>query len=269
MGDSEAKKARRGAGWSENEDMSLARAYVAISHDPVVGNGQKSSAFWNRVFQEFERLVPETKRNSSGLPHRWSTLQRMISKFAGFFTKMEDKAESGKRYEDQVADALFTYQSIEGKAFRHRDIWEYLRRESPKFFDVPNSRNKPEIVDADDTVQSSLPSSPTDRPVGAKRAKLEAKQFDIEKETSAAIVSFVKEQREFMGRIANSVKQMADTQKATAVKEGETATNQRELALFTININTLDDDAKEYILSARQAFRDKSSDNQISESEQK
>ncbi|KAH9126603.1 hypothetical protein LEN26_009368 [Aphanomyces euteiches] len=260
MGETEVKRGRRGLGWSEVEDMSLARAYVAVSHDPIVGNGQKSGAIWSRVHDEFKHLVPDTKRVSSSLPHRWSTLQRLVSKFAGYAKKVEDKHESGKRQEDQVSDAMSAFQAVEGKVFRHRDVWEYLRRESPKFFGIPShevateQENSNLIVSLDTNMASSTQQN--DRPMGTKRAKLEAKHVEIEHETSAAIVSSVNEQREVMKRIAESVQQMAETQKANIANETAKRANPEEMALFTININDLDEDAKEYILWARQRVRD-------------
>ncbi|KAG9414663.1 hypothetical protein AC1031_008065 [Aphanomyces cochlioides] len=128
--------------------MALARAYVAISHDPIVANGQKFGVFWS-IHEEFERQLPNTKRASSSLPHRWSALHRCVSKFAGMFRKMENNAESDKRHEDYVADAFVAYQAVEGKAFRHRDVWEYLSRESPKFFNVPDVRTDQTTMNPD------------------------------------------------------------------------------------------------------------------------
>ncbi|KAH9159776.1 hypothetical protein AeNC1_019045 [Aphanomyces euteiches] len=144
------------------------------------------------------------------------------------------------------------------KKTRHRDVWEYLRRESPKFFGIPSHEAEQEnsnlIVSLDTNMASSTQQN--DRPMGTKRAKLEAKHVEIEHETSAAIVSSVNEQREVMKRIAESVQQMAETQKANIANETAKRANQEEMALFTININDLDEDAKEYILWARQRVRD-------------
>ncbi|KAG9398974.1 hypothetical protein AC1031_012352 [Aphanomyces cochlioides] len=229
--------------------MSLARAYVAVSHDPIVGNGQKAGAF--------SGIVCTT--NSSIL---FPIQNELVSKFAGYVKKVEDKNESGKRYEDQVSDGLFAFQSIEGKVFRHRDVWEYLQRESPKFFDVPSvdcsaDQDNSIAIGSLDTPMA-LTTQKHDRPMGSKRAKLEAKHVEIEHETSAAIVSFVNEQREVMQRIAESVQQMAETQKANTANEMAKRASQEELALFSININDLDEDAKEYIMWARQRVRDSS-----------
>jgi hypothetical protein len=42
--------------WKESEDEQLVKSWLDISQDPVIGNEQTSSVFWERVHQSYEVL---------------------------------------------------------------------------------------------------------------------------------------------------------------------------------------------------------------------
>ena len=39
----------RGASWTANENLELARAWVSIDEDPIKGNEQKNDTFWGNI----------------------------------------------------------------------------------------------------------------------------------------------------------------------------------------------------------------------------
>ncbi|XP_042460375.1 glutathione S-transferase T3-like [Zingiber officinale] len=48
---SNAKGTRKRSSWTKVEDEVLARSFVTISDDPIIGNDQKADAFWGRVYR--------------------------------------------------------------------------------------------------------------------------------------------------------------------------------------------------------------------------
>ncbi|XP_042426004.1 uncharacterized protein LOC122013853 [Zingiber officinale] len=46
---SNAEGTRKRSSWTKVEDEVLARSFVTISDDPIIGNDQKADAFWGRV----------------------------------------------------------------------------------------------------------------------------------------------------------------------------------------------------------------------------
>ena len=57
----------RGKSWSVEEDMSLTRSVVHVSHDPMVGADQKSAKYYERVLKQFQSFMPGTDRSAQGL----------------------------------------------------------------------------------------------------------------------------------------------------------------------------------------------------------
>uniref|UniRef100_A0A7S1ERD2 No apical meristem-associated C-terminal domain-containing protein n=1 Tax=Timspurckia oligopyrenoides TaxID=708627 RepID=A0A7S1ERD2_9RHOD len=265
----ESSKGSKRSHYTDEEDLGLARAFVAVSHDPKVGVDQKYEVFWKKVASEFQRLVPESIRLWSALPHRWSTIHNAVGKFSGYYAKVEEKNESGKEYEDYVNDALIMFKELEKKPFRHRFVWEFLRRASPKFAEVkqPTKKRQSNVVDdpcdSEDNFPSSgtsncfAPSDESDRPIGIKKAKLETKLLDIEQKTSKAIVDLANSQKQFFNTLSENFNSFITSQNSITKKELSLKEQESELALFSVNIDSLDDEAKQYLKEKRKKAQEK------------
>ena len=102
----------RGRSWNQTEDVQLCRAWVHISHDPVVGTDQKADVFWKRVLENFELLmstvseedVVPTTRTQCSIRNRFKTIQSEISKFVGYFsTVCIQKYDDGGHIDDTIS----------------------------------------------------------------------------------------------------------------------------------------------------------------------
>ena len=56
----EAGKTRKGKNFSAEEERSLCWSFLAVSQDPVCGNGQRNSMFWERITTHFNQNKPRT-----------------------------------------------------------------------------------------------------------------------------------------------------------------------------------------------------------------
>ncbi|XP_042396718.1 glutathione S-transferase T3-like [Zingiber officinale] len=55
---SNAEGTRKRSSWTKVEDEVLARSFVTISDDPIIGNDQKTDAFWGRVVSYYNENLP-------------------------------------------------------------------------------------------------------------------------------------------------------------------------------------------------------------------
>jgi hypothetical protein len=54
----EVTKLRKGKNFTIEEDKQLCRLFLSVFHNPIVGNGQKLSSFWEHVAKSYKLYVP-------------------------------------------------------------------------------------------------------------------------------------------------------------------------------------------------------------------
>ncbi|XP_042396424.1 glutathione S-transferase T3-like [Zingiber officinale] len=62
---SNAEGTRKRSSWTKVEDEVLARSFVTISDDPIIGNDQKADAFWGRVASYYNENLPQGSNTRS------------------------------------------------------------------------------------------------------------------------------------------------------------------------------------------------------------
>jgi hypothetical protein len=84
----EVTKVRKGKNFTVEEDKQLCRSFLSISQDPIVGNGQKSSSFWERVAKSYNLYTPLGcgDRNARSLECKWGTIRHDVLKFCGVYS---------------------------------------------------------------------------------------------------------------------------------------------------------------------------------------
>ena len=50
---------RKGRNFSQDEECQLCRSFLSICQDPIVGNGQKSPAFWTQICEDYNIKRPK------------------------------------------------------------------------------------------------------------------------------------------------------------------------------------------------------------------
>ena len=98
-----AKKPPRGGKFTVEEDLLIVSTWLNTSMDPIAGNQQKHTAFWEKIYEYFNKEKTScTRRTANSLMHRWSTIQLKTNKFCGCLAHIERRNESGLNEQDKV-----------------------------------------------------------------------------------------------------------------------------------------------------------------------
>ncbi|KAA1119313.1 hypothetical protein PGT21_050280 [Puccinia graminis f. sp. tritici] len=132
--------------WSVEEDKKLCIAWLNTSRDPIVGNGQKASTFWERIHNTLSELITEyneEKKNSKGFKElplrpvgavecRWALIMKLVNKFSGCYANVERRMKSGKTREDMLTEAKELYKATFESSFNLDHCWGILK-DTPKW----------------------------------------------------------------------------------------------------------------------------------------
>ena len=73
--------------WTSEEEEALAKAWIKISVDRQVGDGQTNDGFWRRVLMHFQSHMPRTERTIDQLNSKWTPMHAAIAAFNGYYTQ--------------------------------------------------------------------------------------------------------------------------------------------------------------------------------------
>ncbi|KNE89568.1 hypothetical protein PSTG_16981 [Puccinia striiformis f. sp. tritici PST-78] len=105
--------------WSIDEDKALCTAWLETTRDPVVGTGQKSDTFWERIHKYYAELVEKVNKEKKNLKSfnpivirsvgsvecRWGHILKFVNKFIGFYSQCEDRLKSGHTRDQILSEA--------------------------------------------------------------------------------------------------------------------------------------------------------------------
>ena len=181
----EKMKKAKGKNFTKEEDAMLAKAYVAVTDDPINGCHQGGEHFWKKVLEMYEMLwdgEPIVERDFETLKTRFS--KRMLGplqKFNAIFISIKNKDVSGTNEDDWIREAHKVYKAKEdGKNFTHVDVWRIVRNALPKFSENETT-NTFAAVGVNGTPFNSIGSGQGVRipkPQGSKQAKSAKKTQD-------------------------------------------------------------------------------------------
>lgn len=180
----------KGTCWDKEEDVALARAWVAASEDPLIGVNQKAKSFWQRVFDIWITFVPrevleKSERTTTSLPPRWKTINADVASFCGRYDAVRSVEKSGWTEDMYFQEALTLFKDEgkgrkQGREFLFEGCWRILK-DSPKWRGGCGYIRKANLNDVK-SANSEEEVDLTERPTGVKKAKKEAKKVDsIEK----------------------------------------------------------------------------------------
>ena len=270
----EAGKAeKKGKNFSADEERALCRSFLVVSQDPVCGNGQRNTAFWERITANYNANKPKSCpiRPARSLESKWSHIKHDVAKFSGVFKQVSDCRESGASAEDVLERALEFYKDRhpkqQGFAFLH--CW-HLLKEVPRWWQsAPDIQRRSsgggvgspvamavgiaaeqhgggsgdcgEAIEEDDvqvTTKVSFPSRPA-RPQGSKVAK--ADMADQNRRDS------------ILRSQAAATEQMAKANMRKAEAMGDHAA----MSLFRMRVEDVDEEAREYLQLRRKEELDR------------
>jgi hypothetical protein len=109
--ETDTSRSRKGRNFSNEEEMQVCRSQLCISQDPIVGNGQRKEAFWDRVSTHYNRHWPRGLGESSArsIETKWGVIKHDVSKFCAVYGHCYDNRESGRSLDDILQAALELY----------------------------------------------------------------------------------------------------------------------------------------------------------------
>lgn len=226
----------RGRNFDEAEGVQLCRSYLSVAKDP---SAPTQGTFWERVVSDFQGARPHgaEERRLRALESKWSEISRDVSAFCRALAQVQTQPYADEQDAIQRACGLYTQTSRGNKPFKHLHCWRILRYE-PQWH-VAINREAPssqviEIESEDDQVDEEH--------LGMESVD---DQYDDEGESDAAVGS--KRENSALACIASAVEVIADAsmQRARCLEESN------QLALFAVNLESLDADAQEFFRRKR------------------
>ncbi|KAL8246441.1 hypothetical protein R6Q59_007657 [Mikania micrantha] len=123
--------------WTDEEEVALARSWLAISENPDVGNAQKRDGFYIKVTDHFHQLMKDNSRTVDQIYSKWNDLNSAVKKWNGFYQHASMNRKSGEGDEHVLKKAMKNYKSVvKSKGFPHIQAWEMVRDNS-LWCDIP------------------------------------------------------------------------------------------------------------------------------------
>src|SRR4051812_47305988 len=95
------------------EDINLTKAYRVVSSDAAVGVDQDADTYYNRIAEEFAKLMGESiiqERSAPALKGRWlNVVQKALLKFVSCLNTLLSEYHSGWNMEDYITQAKQFY----------------------------------------------------------------------------------------------------------------------------------------------------------------
>ena len=132
-------RARKGKNFSQDEERQLCKSVLHVSQDPVTGNGQWATAFWERIINHYQENRPGgcVERPMMSLEMKWGVIKHDVNKFYGVYKSVSSLRESSISNEDILDRALELYKVRHPgqQPFFFLHCWRLLR-EVPRWHDL-------------------------------------------------------------------------------------------------------------------------------------
>ncbi|XP_047309134.1 uncharacterized protein LOC124912542 [Impatiens glandulifera] len=194
----------RSAAYNHDEDILLCRVYIETSEDPIIGVYQSSDRLWSRIEDAFnkEKLEHWEMRSKRSMQSRLDTIQKAARRLHACIKQVENMHQSGASNEDIMlkAKVLFTKDTKFKSGWKFDHVWDIVKnfekfkdcssssRRNPSF-NYPSSESEnptpdsvgqasPGVSSFSINLNDSVIGSPSERPIGVKKAKLKRKSDD-------------------------------------------------------------------------------------------
>ena len=190
-GNDRASKGAKGNFFSQDEERQLCRSVLHVSQDPVVGNGQWATAFWERITKHYQgnQLGGCAKRPSRSLETKWRVIKHDVSTFCGVYNSILMLREFGTSTEDVLDRVLDLYKVRYPKQqpFVFVHCWRLLK-DVPRWADVVCSvaTPQPSVRSPTGMPKRRTPTHPPSS-TGEVEAEAETGAIDIEEVADEAL----------------------------------------------------------------------------------
>uniref|UniRef100_A0A0D3BA62 Myb-like domain-containing protein n=1 Tax=Brassica oleracea var. oleracea TaxID=109376 RepID=A0A0D3BA62_BRAOL len=127
--------------WTPTDDQVLISSWLNTSKDPVVGNEQRSGAFWQRIaayFAASPKIAVSERREAGHCKQRWHKINDLVGKFCGAFEAASRERTSGQNDNDVLKLAHEIFFNNHNKKFTLEHAWKELRNDQ-KWCDLSTS----------------------------------------------------------------------------------------------------------------------------------
>ncbi|KAF8075445.1 hypothetical protein N665_1093s0006 [Sinapis alba] len=170
-----------GADASNYEGDTAADSWLNTSKDPVVGNEQRSGAFWSRIaayFAASPQVAGRETREASHCKQRWHKINDLVCKFCGSYEAASREKSSRQNENDVLKLAHQIFYNNHKKKFTLEHAWKELRNDQ-KWCDLATAKNdgsskKRKCDDGEDS--SASQATENKRPPGVKASKASSKK---------------------------------------------------------------------------------------------
>ncbi|XP_033145320.1 glutathione S-transferase T3 [Brassica rapa] len=177
--------------WTPIDDQVLISSWLNTSKDPVVGNEQRSGAFWQRIaayFAASPKIAVSERREAGHCKQRWHKINDLVGKFCGAFEAARRERTSGQNDNDVLKLAHEIFFNNHKKKFTLEHAWTELRNDQ-KWCDLSTAKTESaskrrKLDDSAQSTNSHASESMTDRPPGVKSAKANGKKGKAEERLS-------------------------------------------------------------------------------------
>jgi hypothetical protein len=87
MATMDSGRAKKGKNFSVEEERGLCRSFLVVSQDPICGNGQPNTAFWERITTHYNQTKAKGSpvRPAQSLETKWGNIKHDVGKFCGCY----------------------------------------------------------------------------------------------------------------------------------------------------------------------------------------
>ena len=255
----------KGEAYSEDEDLFLTMAWIAVSEDPITGAEQKGDQFWVRIRDKFHDLWKTRRgedrafalrvsgRTSTALKNRWGTrISHDCQKFSSYYQRVIALNQSGQTTEDRITAAQKMFQediswNDTKREFTHLSCWEILKSH-PKWSFGPPKRKLEKLFNCDTTSiddesedsvskNSEMIEIPGEspRPPGRKRMKREKfTEENRERDRERGVIAATLRVAEVAERKASAIELLSEIHHAALFGEDSGCTAEERKEYYTL-----------------------------------
>ncbi|XP_013589568.1 PREDICTED: glutathione S-transferase T3-like [Brassica oleracea var. oleracea] len=160
--------------WMPSDDVVLIPSWLNTSKDPLVGNEQRSGAFWSRIaayYTASPKVAPGEEREGSHYKQRWHKINDLVSKFSGAYEAATREKTSGQNETDVLKHAHEIFYNNYKKKFTPENAWKEFRNNQKWCGNESNNKRRK----FDDGSHSASESAAKAR--GKKKSVVEGKEI--------------------------------------------------------------------------------------------
>ncbi|XP_013654185.2 glutathione S-transferase T3-like [Brassica napus] len=175
----EASRNKERRTWTPTDDIVLISSWLNTSKDAVIGNEQRSLAFWTRIaayYNASPKVAGCEKREASHCKNRWQKINDIVCKFCGAYEAATRQKTSGQNENDVLKLAHEIFFTNHNKKFTLEHAWTELRNDQ-KWCALSTAKkdgsSKKRMCEDDSEMMehSATADGGTKRPQGVKAAK--------------------------------------------------------------------------------------------------